>query len=509
MNRKRKSDESGVALLVVIAGLLLITAVTAGMILMTNGETGVNANYRGQQIALFAAKAGLQEARDRMLSSNASSISLSSLITPSLVSSVCPSSPYAIYITASGVSPWSSSSSYYDSEFLSELTPASVFPTCSTWYTWTGSNSSYSGPSANPVPYQWVRINLKLDQSSYNSGTAYYVDGNSANAAQQVFYDSSSGHECVNGTGICSSSSNLFPVYEVTSFAVANDGSRRMLQDEVTPLSFNLNLKSALSIPGSVGSFSGGSSANYKIDGVNGSGSAPAVPGCTPNSSTQVPAVGVSNGTSATVVDGGTPRPANYIGGQCNDYSTPCIGTTTLPTSMDSPADLDQTVQTIKQAAQNGGGAALIPASPPGNYSFSDIVSGMPGGTWPNASTNPKLVYVDGNLDISGNNPGSGILVVTGNLTYDGNSSWNGIILVVGQGTTTFNVNGGGSGQFNGAIMVATTKDASGNELSNFGTADFNINGGGGSGIYYNTCWINYVQQPQTYLVLSSKEISH
>jgi hypothetical protein len=133
----------------------------------------------------------------------------------------------------------------------------------------------------------------------------------------------------------------------------------------------------------------------------------------------------------------------------------------------------------------------------------------MPGGTWPNAATNPKLVYVDGNLDISGSNPGSGILVVTGNLTYDGNSSWNGIILVVGQGTTTFNVNGGGSGQFNGAIMVATTKDASGNELSNFGTADFNINGGGGSGIYYNTCWINYVQQPQTYLVLSSKEISH
>ncbi|HKQ86633.1 MAG TPA: hypothetical protein VJS43_07685, partial [Candidatus Acidoferrales bacterium] len=337
----------------------------------------------------------------------------------------------------------------------------------------------------------------------------YYVDGNSSHASQQVLYDSTSGHECVTGTGVCSSSSNLFPVYEVTSFAVTNDGSRRMLQDEVTPLSFNLNLNSALSIPGSVGSFSGGSSANYKIDGVNGSGSAPAVPGCTPNSSTQVPAVGVSNSTSATVVDGGTPRPANYVGGQCNSYSTPCIGTTTLPTSMTSPAALDQTLQTVEQAAQSGGGAALIPTTPPGNYGFSDIVSAMPGGTWPNASTNPKLVYVDGNLDISGNNPGSGILVVTGNLTYDGNSSWNGIILVVGQGTTTFNVNGGGSGQFNGAILVATTKDTSGNELPSFGTADFNINGGGGSGIYYNTCWINYVQQPQTYLVLSSKEISH
>src|SRR5690242_21676712 len=69
-----------------------------------------------------------------------------------------------------------------------------------------------------------------------------------------------------------------------------------------------------LSIPGSVGSFSGGSSANYKIDGVNGSGSAPAVPGCTPNSSTQVPAVGVSNGTSATVVDGGTRSEERRVG---------------------------------------------------------------------------------------------------------------------------------------------------------------------------------------------------
>jgi hypothetical protein len=131
----------------------------------------------------------------------------------------------------------------------------------------------------------------------------------------------------------------------------------------------------------------------------------------------------------------------------------------------------------------------------------------MPGGSWSNPSTNPQVIYVDGNFDL-GPNTGSGLLVVTGNFTYQGNSGWNGIILVVGQGTTTFSGSGGGNGEFDGAIMVATTKDANGNPLSNFGTTNFNISGGGGNGIYYNSCWINYVQQPQTYKLLSAKEIS-
>ena len=34
---------------------------------MTNTETQVNSNYRSEQVAYFAAKAGMEEARDRMM----------------------------------------------------------------------------------------------------------------------------------------------------------------------------------------------------------------------------------------------------------------------------------------------------------------------------------------------------------------------------------------------------------------------------------------------------------
>lgn len=171
---------------------------------------------------------------------------------------------------------------------------------------------------------------------------------------------------------------------------------------------------------------------------------------------------------------------------------------------MNTPAQALQTLQAIEQ---NANACLGCTGSGGGTYSYSNIVSALPGGSWSNSSDNPEIVYVNGDLDISASS-GSGILVVTGNLTYSGNSTWNGIILVVGEGTTTFNVNGGGNGQFDGAIFVATIYNSSGQLLSNYGTADFNVNGGGGSGIFFNSCWINSVQKPTNYLVLSSKEIS-
>ena len=115
------------------------------------------------------------------------------------------------------------------------------------------------------------------------------------------------------------------------------------------------------------------------------------------------------------------------------------------------------------------------------------------------------MIYVDGSFDL-GPNTGSGILVVTGNFLYHGNSGWNGIILVIGDGSVTFQGNGGGSGTFNGAIFAATTRDASGNQLANFGVSNFDISGGGGNGINYDSCWVNKVQVPPSFQVLSFRE---
>ena len=89
----------------------------------------------------------------------------------------------------------------------------------------------------------------------------------------------------------------------------------------------------------------------------------------------------------------------------------------------------------------------------------------------------PQIVYVNGDLTLTGNKTGYGILVVTGTLTVKGTVQWNGLVLVVGQG----NLQMDGTNTFTGAVVVAKTKDSSGNALSTLGSPTFGVNGGGNS----------------------------
>src|SRR5947208_5791391 len=59
-------NERGVALLIALFALLLLSVVGLGMMYSTNMETSINSNYRDKQVAFYAALAGLQEARDRI-----------------------------------------------------------------------------------------------------------------------------------------------------------------------------------------------------------------------------------------------------------------------------------------------------------------------------------------------------------------------------------------------------------------------------------------------------------
>ena len=50
--------------------LLILSAIAATLVTMSSTETTVNANYRSEEIALFAARAGLYEVTDRMMQNN-------------------------------------------------------------------------------------------------------------------------------------------------------------------------------------------------------------------------------------------------------------------------------------------------------------------------------------------------------------------------------------------------------------------------------------------------------
>src|SRR5947208_10465217 len=59
-------NQSGVAMIIALFALLLLSVVGLGMMYSTNMETSINGNYRDKQDASYAALAGLQEARERI-----------------------------------------------------------------------------------------------------------------------------------------------------------------------------------------------------------------------------------------------------------------------------------------------------------------------------------------------------------------------------------------------------------------------------------------------------------
>jgi hypothetical protein len=94
-------------------------------------------------------------------------------------------------------------------------------------------------------------------------------------------------------------------------------------------------------------------------------------------------------------------------------------------------------------------------------------------------------------------------------VTYDPDASWDGIVLVIGQGTITGSR--AGSGLFAGAVLVAKTRDASGNLLAdpNLGKASVSFGSGmGGDGFQYSSCYIQAALPTASYKILSFHEIA-
>jgi Tfp pilus assembly protein PilX len=508
-------QESGIALVIVIIALLLITAVAVGMIVLSNSEVNIDANYRDEQVALFAAKAGLEEARDRMLTTNANAITLPT-VAPGSASSVA-------YVYATGISPWLSGStmstgwgtvSTYDSELDAELT-ATGLSKSGTWWTSYASNTNYSGPAANPLPYQWVRINLKLDNSS-----PYSVDGLAANKSNFVCFtgDGNGYHEVVSATGC---STPMQPVYEITSFALTSKGTRRLLQEEVTKDSFNLTIPGALTIdgPSLPASTICGSGSTCNGSGAYITGDEPASCSTGPN----VPAIAVSDSTTATnFQSGASANKTNIVG--CTNGLTPCttgtnsiLSETSALQNLSTVSEVETLVQTIEGiAGTNSCG------TPQNSQSCSGATLNL--GT----AASPTVTVVNnatsgGAFQLNSGTTGYGILVVTGTLDYVNVNSYQGIILLLG--TAQFIETSSKDTTFTGALIMAQDRNPStgallpGPNLGNgvspnpspgpyFNYHHGNANAGDPS-IQFNQCVINQVETSalNNYRVLSQREI--
>lgn len=518
------NGEAGMALVIVLLLLMLVSAIGLGLVYMANTESAVNTNYRDSQMAFFAMRAGLEEARDRMRSNSPWPIAPPAAM-PGSANSI-------LYITnpanaGDSVDPKSTSSAYFDDEFCHEyfsgvaLTNTGAGVPC-TDAPPAGSIASYvpsispntnTGSSALNSPalkFKWSRITLKQNGTLANGNAAAFVDP-SQPANAQVCYQSLSGQQIpitliAGGYGSCAAAQgsgvDASPVYIVTSLAVTAQGSRRLGQYEMAALNATAP-PVALGLDGPAAVYNPVASSSVEfMNGTDNANGYTNPPGCTSTGVT-VPAITVGDNTGVTNISTGLAGPpdrsSQYAG--CTNTASPCTigspsvvngGSTTFSGEWSTPAQLDNLVASLANAADTtytcGIGSACSPSGTVGT------------------DASPKITYVNGDFNY-GNASGAGVLIVTGTLYFSGNARFDGLILIIGQGAMV--ESGGGSGGFNGSVFLARTHSSTPPypQLTALGVPTISWNGGGNSFIQYNSCWAKIGNNTRYFPIATREEM--
>jgi hypothetical protein len=500
VRKTRRRSEDGIALLIAIFVLLLISVVAIALLVSSGTETALGANYRSSSTVYYAALAGLEEARGRLLVRN---LNYFGNTNPSLVPTPFPLGQTTYVLNASSasdtVAPWDSSNRYYDAEYQSEFgVPASSASWQSVPSVWNNNVQGIPGPV-----YKWVRINAVTEASLYldvNSDGVY-------NSTTPIYYDPAN----LNYSGNLwpslilppPQSSSAVQALEITALAELPNGSQKILQYLVAPVQMSLSFPAALTMDGNSDAFSSPDHSAFVVQGNSDGGDHYCAPwgGSLPY---PVPAIGVPDqNPDVSYVINGNPGPGStgIPGSETGSFTgmglPPSVTQVALTPNLQTVQGLSQLSQTIIQNAD-----AVLPGGPP-NPTLPSAMS----------SSNPMTVAVQGDFYLESGVTGYGLLLVTGNFTFDPGSNWYGIILVIGKGTVSLSAaQNGAGGTFYGAMLIAQTVDSSGNPLPgpNPGPATFwdaPSSGSVGRGIVYSCQFIQQAEAPLTYKVLSFHEI--
>ncbi len=273
MRISNRHNEKGIALILSILALLLLSAIAVGMMYMSTTEASINANFKAEETQYFAARAGAEEVRDRMLPSSPNTINAyapsvagvdtctgTCLLPTSLPNNAAiGAGPPVLYILQNGVTMANvttgtpATNPLYDDEFchdfpgyggMSATTALNV--RCTTlpggvWYSTPAAppvGSPFLSAAPYPLDWKWVRVTQKGNASS----SAYPVNG----APGAPLWDLI----CWNGTSEVAAPAGTLvfpqnnspcgslnpyanPVYLVTSLSVSPSGARRLVQQEL------------------------------------------------------------------------------------------------------------------------------------------------------------------------------------------------------------------------------------------------------------------------------------
>ncbi len=469
--------ERGVALVIAIFSLMLISVVATALILTAGTQFAMKSNYKSAMQAFYDAKAGLEEARGRMWVNNPDSSVITNCVFPGggnmPLGRVC-------YI----VNP--AAGENVDPTNLDPANPYADFEYQQEWGVPVGPGTqlipskSATANVAGPL-YKWVRITPRTEAS-----VKFDADGDGFIDTTPLFFD---------GKNVLDSKNGIPPgaaqELTITSLAVTPSRGRRMVQYTVAPGAFAAALAtfpSALTLDGNGVGFKGPSGgaghggSSFKI--VGNDMDAPS------GTQSGVPAIGYTNSNDGSSITAAAVPSGNYV----SPTGVPNVGVVLLPPLLQTPSGLDSLVRSITQNAD------LVLTPPLGNPADQrSLPSAM-------SASNPMIVVVNGDFNLHGNGTGYGLLLVTGKLDYDPDAFWNGVILVIGKGI--FTSSKAGVGVIDGAVFVAQTRDSYGNLLSdpNLGNGSFTQTGGG-NGIQYSSNWVKATQALMPYQVLSFREI--
>ena len=283
MRTKNQSKQKGVALLLSILALMLLSAVAVAMMYMSATESAINSNFKAEETEYFAARAGIEEVRDRMIpgvfpySINAINVVGAAQVCPNPAQCLLPSTlPAAgnangvLYVLQNGVTmadvtnfglntnctTSNQNGCMADDELCHDYTIAGMAAAVANvrctnlpggvWYSTPAApvaGSGYVSAAPYPLDWKWTRVTLKA-----NNSTAYCVDGTAPNTpggcvqgAAQVCWNGSYEAIAPVGTPVAPSNNSpcgnlpiyANPVYLVTSLAVSPSGARRLIQEEV------------------------------------------------------------------------------------------------------------------------------------------------------------------------------------------------------------------------------------------------------------------------------------
>src|ERR1051326_8086226 len=234
--------ERGMALLLALFALLLLSAIGLGMVLASYTETRIDTNYSGSLRSYYSARSGLEEVRDRI--SFPFSTASPKGLADQLPQDIAGNAKGVLYVLnpAGGeiVDPTDPASPYFDDQLCHDYasgvaatdTKCTVLPGTPNWkLPWQNSIAT-----ATPMGYKWVRINMKTNRIAQ----PYYVDGDGTSAAldTRVCWDGKTEQLTPGTTSPACDANGMQQVYMLTSLAASAqaggpNGSRKLLRFEV------------------------------------------------------------------------------------------------------------------------------------------------------------------------------------------------------------------------------------------------------------------------------------